>query len=147
MTADGEYPARPMLMPVTVTLADPVALTFVRVIALTVASSNDIDSVMLPTRRPVVRDTVRDAYVPCPVRQLTLESDSHVLLSHALPDKAADGEYPARPMLTPDIVMLDDPVAREFVRRNTLIPTASAVNDWVTLPTWRPALRDTVRVA
>jgi hypothetical protein len=50
-------------------------------------------------------------------------------------------------MLIPDMVMLDDPVALTFVRRTTLIPTASAVSDWVTLPAWRPALRDTVRVA
>ena len=135
MAADGEYPARPMLNPVTVTLADPVARTFVRCIALTVASSNDAASVMLPTRRPVVRNTFRDAYAPCPTWLLTLESDSQELRSHALPDTAADAEYPARPMLMPETVMLDDPVALRFVRRITLSMAASLVTDCVTLPT------------
>ena len=53
-TEETVYPASPKLAPCTVTLADPVAPLFARLIALVGDESDDSASEALPTRAPIL---------------------------------------------------------------------------------------------
>jgi hypothetical protein len=91
--APAVKPACPMLAPCRVTLDDPVATRFVRLMTLIAPKSAEpAASVTLPTFMPAVSETALLPATPCPSKQRTAVSAAHVVLSHAV-----------RPQLTDDV--------------------------------------------
>ena len=109
------YPASPMLLPCTVTLADPVPALFVRRITLSPPVSTDHTSVTLPDLDPAVTDTRRLPFKPCITWHRTDVSASQCVASHAECPARMLCVYPASPMLLPCTVTLADPVPALFV--------------------------------
>ena len=138
--------ARPIPVPATVMLADPVAARFVLRTELDPPLSADTALVPLPCRSPAVIRTALVPPSPCPIWHRTDVSDSHPLLSHALPPIRPDADGPASPMLDPATVTLIEPVAARFDVRRELAAPSSADSASVALPCRRPAVRVAARV-
>ena len=81
----GQYEARPILAPRTVTLADPVAALLARVATLSIGPSIDSISVPLPTRIPAVTSTRPVPLSPCPALHCIDVSDTHSVPSQPVP--------------------------------------------------------------
>ncbi len=101
--------------------------------------SADIPDVRLPTLPPAVTDTDRLPFVPCPIRQRTLESDSHSVPSHPVCPTRYPTVCPAVPIEPPYTVTLADPVPW-FALPTTLNAPMSLDIPSVMLPTRPPTV-------
>jgi hypothetical protein len=144
--AIDDHPASPIPAPATLRLADPVAARFILRMELEPPPSADTALVVLPCRSPAVTLTALVPPSPDPIVHRTDVSDSHPLLSHALPPIRPDGDDPASPMLDPATVTLVDPVAATFDLPSELAIPRSADSAEVVLPCRRPAVRLAIRV-
>ena len=97
---------------------------------------------ILPARMPVVIEILREPITPCPDWHRTELSDSHVVRSHAVPPACIAPVNVATPKFAPWTVMLADPVAALFARRNTLSMPMSTENAALSLPVSCPAVSD-----
>ena len=143
-----------MLVPCTVTDAEPVAARFPRRIMLSPSVSTDHACVMLATRFPIVIRNRRVLPDPCPTRHLKDVSDSQSVPSHPVCPPPPLVVYANTPMLAPCTVTEADPVPARFSRRVTLRDPTSTENAADKLaprsppvittrrvpPTWPPAL-------
>ena len=129
------YPASPKLAPCTVTLADPVAPRFARLVALVREDSDENASEALPARPPMLATNSRLPTTPCPPAHRIDVSDSQLVLSHAVWPGRTPPLYPPCPRPPPCTVTLDDPVPAAFTRLCTLIESRSADIGCVTVPT------------
>ena len=143
---ETDAPATPIPPPTTVMLADPVAARFALRSPLARVESADIACVALPCRRPTVKAASFVPISPYPTAHRTDVSDSHPLLSHALPPVRPDADDPASPMLDPAKVTLIDPVAASFDMRRELTIPWSADRAELVLPCRRPPVRLAIRV-
>jgi hypothetical protein len=134
------------LKPATVMLTVPVAAWFAMCSPLACVESADMASVALPSRSPTVKAASFVPISPYPTPHRTDVSDTHPLLSHALPPVRPDADGPASPMLDPATVTLIDPVAARFDMCRELAPPRSADSASVELPCRRPAVRVVARV-
>ena len=132
-----------MLLPCTVTLAEPVLARLVRRTPLAGPISIDQASVRLPVRDPAVTDILLDPRILCSSWHLTRVSDSHSVDSQALCPVETLNVRRRYPKWVPYIVMLDDPVAARFVRRTTLMTGWSEVQTSVSDPCLEPAVAET----
>jgi hypothetical protein len=129
------YPASPKLAPCTVTLADPVAPLFARLIPLVGEDSDENASEALPTRAPILATNRRLPATPCPKPHRIDVSDSQLVLSHAVCPGRIPPLYPPCPRPPPSTVTLGDPVPAAFARLCTLSESRSADISCVTVPT------------
>ena len=134
------YPASPKLAPCTVTLADPVAPLFARLIALVGEDSDESATEALPARAPILATARRLPATPCPPAHRIDVSDSQLVLSHAVRPGRIPPLYPPYPRPPPCTVTLDDPVPAAFARLCTLIESRSADMSCVTVPACDPAV-------
>ena len=120
------YPARPMLAPCSVTLADPVTAMLALPIALTMLASCDIPALTLPCLTPMLILSCRVPITPCPAWHRIAVSASHVVRSHPVLPNLVDAVCAPSPSPDPCTVTLDDPVAARFVRLAPLPMPSSA---------------------
>ena len=133
--------ARPIPVPATVMLADPVAARFVPRTELDPPLSADTALVVLPCRSPAVIRTALVPPSPCPIWHRTDVSDSQPLLSQALQPVRPDADHPAPPIPAPATVMLTDPVAAWFAMCSPLACVESADMASVALPSRSPTVK------
>ena len=138
--ADTHNPESPKLAPCTVTLADPVAPLFTRLIALADEDSDENAIDTLPTRSPTVADTRRLLVLPRPFPHRTAVSDSHRVCSHALCPRRTAPLYPLSPRPSPYKVTLEEPVPAALALTWTLIESTSADTNSVAVPIRTPAV-------
>ena len=119
------YVARPRFRPTTVMLADPVAARFDLRTALIDLVSADSPAEELPARIPTVTKRWRLPFTPSATPHRRDVSDSHVVRSHADALSLIADVNVAVPKLPPCTVTLADPVVATFVRRTTLLVSAS----------------------
>ena len=143
---ETDAPATPILAPTTTTFDVPVAARFAMASPLACVKSADIASVPLPSRSPTVNAASFVPISPYPTPHRTDVSDSHPLLSHALPPVRPDADDPASPMLDPAKVTLIDPVAARFDKRRELAIPWSADRAALVLPCRRAPVRLAIRV-
>ena len=137
-----EYPESPIPDPMTVTLLDPDAATFLRLAVLTDPRSVECPTDTLPIRTPDVITARLLPLVPPLARQRTLVSDCHPDASHELRPSLAISHIVLGPRLDPCTVTLVAPVTPRFVLRFALILSESTLKDLVTLPERRPTVID-----
>ena len=94
---------------------------------------------MLAIRTPAVTDVCLLPATPCPIWHCTDESDSHLLLSHALWPCLEPNENNASPKPEPCNVTTDDPVVGTLLRAPTLSRPDSSEKLALKLLTRNPA--------
>jgi hypothetical protein len=137
---------RPMLVPCTVTDADPVPARFCPRILLSPTTSADHACVTLPPHAPAVITNRHVPWAPFIDTLLTDVSDSQAVASQPVCAARALVVWLARPMLDPCTVTDADPVPARFCPRVLLSPAMSADHACVTLPPRAPAVITIPRV-
>ena len=139
-------PETPRLAPCTVTLSEPDAAAFHRLILL--ASGTSVDSATDTVPPPTTKLT-RTPKLPspdCPDWHRTPDSDSHAVLSHAEGPMLTLTVYDPIPSDDPYSVKLADPEPAPFVLDTVLRPLSSLEIMPLTLPTRAPELTISTRV-
>ena len=140
---ETDAPATPIPPPTTVMLADPVAARFALRSPLARVESADIACVALPCRRPTVKAASFVPISPYPTAHRTDVSDSHPLLSHALPFKFKYGEVLIFPRFNPTTLILIDPGVATLIASIVVMARLSYVRSLLTLARWL----ETVKIA
>ena len=134
-------PASPSPDPCKVTLADPEDPLFSLVNTLTIATSIDMDTLMLPTRDAALIKTRRLPITPDPAWHRIDVSDSHTDRSQPVWPRRIDPVYGERPNASPCRDILADPEEPAFPRLVTLAAATSKESKVDALPTRRPTLK------
>jgi hypothetical protein len=136
----SECRARPALLPITVTLTDPVAATLDLLAELATGPSADIATVNVPTRPPTLADTRALMCTMLLALQTTDVSASHTVQSHTVKPCRTPALMPNMPYPAPCIVIRADPVPAAFALLGTLIACAATDSPLVSVPDLPPAV-------
>ncbi len=140
----SECRARPALLPITVTLTDPVAAKLILLAELATGPSADIAAVTVPTRPPILADTRTLVCAMLLALQTTDVSASHVVKSHTVQPCRTPALMPNRPCPAPCIVIRAEPVPAVFAPLVALTPCVATDSPLVSVPDLPPAV-STVR--
>jgi hypothetical protein len=132
--------------PLTLILADPAVKTFSLDKDETVAASNDIAWLTVPTPSPLVRLTRRLPSTPPPVRHRTELSDNHSVPSALVRPALPPPLYRAVPKLAPLSVRLTDPLVPPFASVTPDTEASSNESPLLTLPTTPPPVTDKTKL-
>lgn len=136
-------PDRPKLLPLIVTLTDPLTPRFRRRSTLVRPAHTENARVMLPSCSPTLIVARAELIPPLPLRQTMEVSDCHIDISLPLPPIRSARLVAATPRPDPRIVTLLDPVAATLDRNIRLTLATSCDIAFEALPTPLPTVVQT----